>query len=177
MKPYITQDITAQRGFSMLEVLISIVIILIGVLGVAGIQLLSMKNTDWARYQSQAAILGESIVDAIQINPMYWSNGNTNVAVNGAAITGAALNYSNCSGTACSPTQQAGFDISNWGQSLANTLPTGTGNVTCSAAPVICTITINWTVTQPGIFATNNMGGGAATVQNAVSYQTMVSLP
>ena len=168
-----------QRGFSMLEVLISLVVILIGVLGVAGIQLLAIKNTDWARYQSQAAILATDMVNAIQMNPAYWSS-NPNITVNGAVIGGGLAGFASCNATNCTPTEQAGFDVSSWGTSLANTLPNGTGSVACVpsvTSPTICTVTVSWTVTEPGIFTSNNVGGGAAAVQTPINYQTMVSLP
>ena len=173
-------SIKSQHGFSLLEVLISLIVILIGVLGVAGIQLLSLKNTDWARYQSQAAILATDMVNAIQINPQYWST-NPSLTVNGTAISGAALSTTPCTGAAnCTPTQQAGSDVGNWGSSLATVLPNGNGSITCTATspyPTVCTIVVNWTVTETGIFASGNVGGGAAAVQTPINYQTMVSLP
>ena len=40
-----------QKGFSLLEVLISMVIIMFGLLGIAGTQMLAINNTENARYQ------------------------------------------------------------------------------------------------------------------------------
>lgn len=61
------------RGFSMLEVLVTLVIILIGVLGVAGMQMLAINNTQIARTHSLAAILASSLAAEMQVNEPYWS--------------------------------------------------------------------------------------------------------
>ena len=50
-----------QKGFSLLEVLISMVIIMFGLLGIAGTQMLAINNTENARYQGVATTLASSL--------------------------------------------------------------------------------------------------------------------
>lgn len=55
-------------GFSLLEVLISIVVLSVGLLGIAGLQLMSLKANDSAYYRSQAVILAEDMLDRMRSN-------------------------------------------------------------------------------------------------------------
>jgi len=57
-----------QQGTTLLEVLISIVVLSIGLLGYAGLQTLSMKNNTSAFQRSQATILTYDIVDRMRAN-------------------------------------------------------------------------------------------------------------
>lgn len=58
-----------QAGSSLLEVLISVVVISIGLLGVAGLQLASMKNIQSSSERSMAVLLSYSIVERMRSNP------------------------------------------------------------------------------------------------------------
>ena len=77
-----------QQGSSLLEVLISVVVISIGLLGVAGLQLASMKNIQSSSERSMAVLLSYSIVERMRANPDEMANyqlGNwTSVAPAGA---------------------------------------------------------------------------------------------
>ncbi len=129
--------------------MIALVIIALGLLGVAGIMALAMNNNGTARTQSLAAIEASNLYTAMLANPAYWLNGP------GATTTQTAPTSSStsCNGTVCSPAQIANQDLSNWGYSIAQTLPNGTGSVACaqSAGPAqnspqttLCTIDIQW---------------------------------
>lgn len=141
-----------ESGFSMLEILVSVIIIMSGVLGIAGMQLLSINNTEVARYQSLAALLASSMGAEIQGNVAYWGTAATNITVNGAAITGIPISGTSCLNAVCTPTQLAAYDLQNWGQAMAGTptmpgaLPGGSGTIACAVipAPTVCTLTLNW---------------------------------
>jgi type IV pilus assembly protein PilV len=137
-----------EAGFSLIEVMIALVIIAVGMLGVAGIMALSMNNDDASRLQSLAALQAASMATAMQANKAYWVSGA------GATISQTAPNTSStlCNGAVCNAANMATEDLSNWGYSLAQTLPNGSGTVSCAAAPqptatspaaTWCTITVN----------------------------------
>jgi type IV pilus assembly protein PilV len=146
-----------QRGFSLVEVLVSVVLIAVGLLGNASLQALSMTNTSDARYRGLATIKSDSLAAAMHANTGFWQNTALVpvTAANGFNITGSVVGDStlnaqaaDCSSAACTPLQMAGYDLKNWGQELANSLPGGAGNVDCSLVgtnPVSCVITISWT--------------------------------
>lgn len=57
-----------QSGFSMIEVLIAVLILAVGLLGVAGVQVVSMQNTANANLRSQATILAQDMAERIRAN-------------------------------------------------------------------------------------------------------------
>ncbi len=56
------------RGFTMIEVLIAVLILAIGLLGVAGVQLLSMQQTSNANVRSQVTLYAQDIAERIRAN-------------------------------------------------------------------------------------------------------------
>lgn len=160
-----------QRGFSMLEVLIALLIILIGVLGTAGMQLLALQSTGWSQYQSLAALLASNMATSMRNNTAYWvvNQPTTTITVTGNTVS-PAITAGACLGGTCNPSQQAGFDLVNWGQSIQTALPGGTGSITCptSTSQVTCTITITWNAIQSGMYAK-----GSSTT---MTYSTLVGL-
>ncbi len=170
------------RGFSMLEALIAMLIIMIAILGIAGMQMYAINNTENARYQSIAAILATSMGAEMQANAEYWAT-PVYVTVNGATITGITSSGNICTSSgsgACSATQLAYYDLSQWGTAVANALPAGTATVNCVAVtPTTCTVTLTWsekniafnkaTGTETGTLA-------SGTVNSNYTYQTLVSI-
>lgn len=142
-----------EQGFSLIEVMISLVIIAVGMLGVASIMALSMNNDTTSRLQSLAALEATSMATALQANPAYWVNGS------GASSNQTAPTISSqaCNGTtACTASAIAQVDLSNWGYTLAQSLPNGSGSVACSTQPqsgtspaaTTCSIAIQWKANQ-----------------------------
>ena len=163
-----------ELGFAMLEVLISMLVILFGVLGIAGMQMLVVNNTETARYQSVATILASSMTAEMKANFAYWGSAPATVTVPGTVPA------TDCVATICTAQQMALYDVYYWGTSVANTLPTGTGTISCSAAslPVICTLTMSWS--EKNIALSNATGSesgvlATGTVQTH-NYQTVVSI-
>ena len=58
-----------QRGFSMIELLISVVIMSIGVLGMVGLQMIAMQQNRSAMMQGEATLLANDIFDRMRANP------------------------------------------------------------------------------------------------------------
>ena len=177
-----------QAGFTLLEVLVALLIIAIGLLGIAGMQALAINNTSISGVQSLAAIQAASLAASMQANEAYWTNGSlATTTVNGQTLSDATLNGQtvDCSAAPCNlAVQMAGYDLKQWGQALQTLLPNGQGQVTCTTVigtPITCTISVSWQEKNVALHAaTGTETGALATGQggvNQVQTYTMVVQP
>jgi type IV pilus assembly protein PilV len=131
---------TPQSGFTLVEVLIALVIMSIGMLGIAGLYVHSMQAGSTSLFRHHAVTLAGDIADRIRANPRA-----------GAAYALAGAN-NNCvaGGIDCTPAEMAANDIFLWDQQAAATLPNGAVNVVFNNGvnPPTYQITVTWT--QPG---------------------------
>jgi type IV pilus assembly protein PilV len=162
-------------GFSLVEVMVAVVVICVGLLGIAKMQAMALSNTNMSRQRSLAAIEAASFAASMHANRLYWGTLANAVTVTlsaagGAQVVGdAALqaqttndlipaNLNDCVGVANGPPKcplpvnLAAFDLARWwANSVSLQLPNPTATVTCpqvppgNAAPVACTIQISWT--------------------------------
>ena len=117
-----------QRGFSLLEVLVSIVILSIALLGLAGMMLSTLKSNHSAYQRSQATWLAYDIIDRMRAT----QGGNAyDIALGAAAPSGDSLSI----------VQQ---DLSDWKRALGATLPAGDGSVDVNTATDAVTVIIQW---------------------------------
>ena len=61
------------RGFSLVEVMVAVVVICIGLLGIAKMQAMALSNTNMSRQRSLAAIEAASMASAMHSNQLYWT--------------------------------------------------------------------------------------------------------
>jgi type IV pilus assembly protein PilV len=116
----------------LLEVLISIVVIGFGLLGIAGLQAIALKNNMSASVRMTASTLAADMVDRIRSNYLGLANGDynkPNVADYGTAVAGCGT----VSG--CTPSELARTDLNEWSQRVARTLPNGTAIVCVDSTP------------------------------------------
>jgi len=119
-----------QRGFTLLEILITVLIMSIGLLGLAGLQVTSLKNNHSSYQRTQVTLLAYDIVDRMRANPTAISVGNY-VATNNTPAAVAA-----CTTTAgCTIAEMASTDINQWRALLANELPGGVGVICLDSTP------------------------------------------
>lgn len=172
-------------GFAMLEVLISMLLIMIGVLGIAGMQMFAINNTENARYQSLAVILASGMAAMMQANVAYWSTPPVSIIVNGATITGGpAATANDCTAVACagnSGGEMAYYDLKSWGSALAAGLPSGTGVISCptGSTPAICKLTLTWSEKNTALSNPTGAESGVlatGTVNANYTYSTLVSI-
>ena len=126
-------------GFSLLEVLIAIVILAIGLLGVARLQANSIGFNHGAYLRSQATLQISDMADRMRSNMPGVAAGNYD------ALAGTPADPGGCLSTGCTPAQMAQYDAFDWNTSNANQLPDGAGTVTGSGAGSLFTITVTWT--------------------------------
>lgn len=113
-------------GFTLLEVLIAVLVLAIGLLGMAGLQVAGLRNNQSAYYRSQATQLAYDMADRVRANSVGLNNGNYN---NGAATN------DDCVINACDAAQMAGYDLARWTAELATQLPSGAGVVCIDDTP------------------------------------------
>jgi type IV pilus assembly protein PilV len=147
------------RGFSLIEVLVALIIIAVGMLGIAKIQALAYASTGTASLRSLAAIEAASLASAMRVNRGYWAVAPQplNITITGAtfnASDGALNGANNCVAgigvTPCTPSALASADLQTWVTALNTALPTVTGTIVCppigapAGPPLGCTIQIQW---------------------------------
>jgi type IV pilus assembly protein PilV len=126
-----------QRGFSLVEVLIALVIMSVGMLGIAGLYVQSMQVGRTSMFRHHAVTLAGDVADRIRANP---TAGAAYIVVGGAD--------SNCvnMGVNCSAPQMASHDIFLWTAQASETLPAGTVTITFDGAAIPPTylIEVEW---------------------------------
>jgi len=119
---------SAQSGFTLIEVLVSALILSLGLVGVAGLQAMSLKNNQSAYLRSQASALAYDLADRMRTN-IAGAN-------SGFYAPAAAASHASCSTTAgCSVQQSAQNDLAQWNAALAANLPMATGFVCIDSTP------------------------------------------
>jgi type IV pilus assembly protein PilV len=165
-------------GFTLIEVLVSLVVFSIGLLGMAKLVLVSAHANDSAYLRSQATALAYQILDNMRSN---MSAATTNGYNTPLGATPAAPTSCVGTGTVCSPAQQAAWDVYSWTQhlnaanNLGGGLPSGTGSVVTSATvPVTATITVQWddSAAQCGFAASSAPCTIGAAVPMSVTLET-----
>ncbi len=132
-----------QAGFSLVEVLITLVIMSVGMLGIAGLYVQSMQAGRTSMFRHHAVTLAGDVADRIRANPTADIAYAAPVGVDNSCVLG---------GIDCSPTQMAANDILLWKEQAASTLPGGDVLIdhTAEAGQVPATYQITVTWTEPG---------------------------
>jgi len=97
-----------ERGFSLLEVLITIVLLAIGFLIAAKMQVHSLRSSQSAQMQVNAQQISSEIMDKMRSNPEGVANG----VYDGKTTSNAAATP--CASAGCTPAQLAAKDLYEW---------------------------------------------------------------
>lgn len=175
-------SLARQRGVSLLEVLISIIVIAVGVLGLAKMQALSIANTQISSSRGLIALQASSLAAVMHSNTNFWQqtaipcNGATACTLTGPSTTlfGAAPALSSCTfTTACNAQQIAALDLNTWMTSMNGAVPTYSLNINCSkpgTAPTSCVVAITWLEKQQGMNQTSASLAAATASAKQVYY-------
>ena len=139
----ITHDNRAQRrqrGFSLIEVLIALVIMSVGMLGIAGLFVQGMQAGRTSVLRHHAVTLAGDVADRIRANP------RAGVAYEGAAADGGCVGL----GNDCDEATMAAHDVFLWEQQALDSLPTGAVAVDFDNTATPPLYTIDVTLTEPG---------------------------
>ncbi len=107
-----------QRGVSLVEVLVSVVIMSVGILGVAGIQVVSLQQNRSSIFRAEALQLANDILDRLRANrTQNYAGVNFIDAPPGIAV---------CTAAACTPPQMRNYDVAQWKCSINSANADGT---------------------------------------------------
>jgi type IV pilus assembly protein PilV len=150
-------DIRKSSGFTLIEILITIVVVSIGLLGLAGLQISGLRANMGSEIRSKATLLANDMAERMRANPLAVHNrtaavdnqyADITMAANDCGVQPAAICSNYNDGTAndaadCSPAEMATFDAWVWAcgmpvnnnvvpGGLTNILLGGTGSVQCN---------------------------------------------
>ena len=107
-----------QRGFSLIEVMVSTMIISVSVLGMAGMQITAKRAGHEAVQRTSATALSTDLIERMRANPTALGDYVTS-GLGGSSITAEPTpDCSNDTTNACSPAQKAAHDLWEWEQAL-----------------------------------------------------------
>ena len=128
------------RGFTMVESLVALVVLCVGMLGIAGLYVITLRSSASAVSRMHAVNLAADLADRIRANRNAPSNYNIAPANN--SCYGGAVGA-----VSCTPDQLAANDLLLWQQQIAAVWPggSGVGAVTYTPGPPgNYLITVSW---------------------------------
>lgn len=143
-----------QRGVSLIEVLIAVLIFTIGLLGLAGLMVVATRSNHVAYLRTQATFLANNMAERMSANPAGVWSGNYNSAYPAAAES------VGCDATSpCNAAEVAVHDQQVWSRQLQTFLPNASASIACTGVTSVaigkiaqrppyggnCAMTVNWT--------------------------------
>lgn len=126
------------HGFTLLEVMVAVFVLAIGLLGMAHLQITSLKHNQSAEFRTQAALLAADMLDRMRANRDAAHTGNYAISLESEPPT--------------TTNSIADADIVDWQNNIATFLPNGDGEISCGVFTIntefICDVTISWIDTQ-----------------------------
>ena len=164
-----------QGGVSLIEVLVAVLVFSIGLIGLAGLIVMSTRSTHVGYMRTQVTFLANNMAERMSANPVgVWSGSYNSTAYPiSAASAGCAT-----AATACSATDVATHDQQIWSAQLKTFLPSPTATITCTGVAKVgynpsgnlvqrppyggnCYMFVSWT--ERGAGDQNNQGAGTQT--------------
>jgi type IV pilus assembly protein PilV len=143
----------SQNGFSLVESMVSLVVVSVGMIGIASLYGQGLGAGRTALFRTQAVNLVADMADRIRVNRQGGANYGGAAADNGCDPGG---------GVDCTPAQMAAHDLFVWNGLVAQQMPNGVGLVQFAATtPPTYTIQVTW----------QEVGIGA------ITYETTVRVP
>jgi type IV pilus assembly protein PilV len=188
------QPIIRSAGFSLVEVMVALIVISVGLLGIAKMQALALSNTSSARLRSLAAIEAASLASTMRADRAYWAvalappttttiqqgavvatDAALQAAVTAAAGAGTGSTNSYCldaganSVAPCTPVQLAGSDLQVWAGDMNALMPNAITTVNCQVgAPLTCQLQIQWT--ENSVNVNKQAAGGNTSLMTSSNY-------
>jgi len=149
------------EGFTLIEVLVAILIVAVGILGVAGMQVVSLQQNRNALLRDTSLQLGNDIMDRMRANRL--------VVYSPVALDDTPSFSTDCNDNSCDTDEMKEFDLAQWKCRLdpldadgalyqacsdlgitQASLPGGRGSITGGAAGAPYEVTVEWTADRDG---------------------------
>jgi type IV pilus assembly protein PilV len=115
------------RGMTLIEVLVSLLVISVGVLGMIALQANSMRFLQSSHSQGTAAMLANDVADRMRANGLETNNNNGyNHAFNGVHES---TTVADCTAQPCTSAQLANYDLDQWQHLLTASLPSASSAI------------------------------------------------
>jgi type IV pilus assembly protein PilV len=118
------------NGFSLIEVLITLIVISVGVMGLTGLKVLAIKGTNTSHYRHEASLLMMDLADRMRANLDGVNAGNYQ-AITAVDNTEPSKR---CDDSVCSAEELATFDKYSIAERLSKTMPDSALTISCSGA-------------------------------------------
>lgn len=121
---------TRNHGFSLIEVLVALLVLSIGLLGLAALQTTGLKFNHQSYERTQAVMQAYDIIDRMRANKSGAVSGGSptiNATYDNVAL-GATYN-DDCTSSTCNGTSLARYDIGQWNSNNARLLAEGAGAI------------------------------------------------
>lgn len=137
----------AQRGVSLIEVLVALLVLAVGVLGFAGLQMTSLNQSTAANHRVAAVLIAQDAIERMELNPAERDN---YLDATWAAGSQGGSPASTCIGSACTATGIASWDIAQLTWQAANQLPAGRVAVDeCAFNNDLICVNVSWDGQDP----------------------------
>lgn len=160
LKHLALQNPAKSTGFTMIEILVALLVLAVGLLGIAGLQTSGMQATLKAHQRAVALNQSQDLADRIRAN----INGLRSMAYLQTIPTGAPTPDCMTSANTCTNDQLAATDLYNWETNNAALLPSGQGEISCTDIDATtttllesgssCVITVRWDANRDGATGT-----------------------
>lgn len=140
-------------GFTLLEVMVAAVVLSVGLLSLAGLQVIGLRTSHSSYLRTQATIQSYDIIDRMRANEEGVEKSMVNTNYNQPSQAGSAgIENTACETiNGCNASDMAGHDLFRWNQAIVDVLPGGVGVVCVDSTPE------DGDLTDP---ACDNVGGG-----------------
>lgn len=124
-------DHARMSGFTLIEVLIALVVLSIGLMGLAALQTAGIRRNHSANLRTQATVLAYDMADRMRANQGGYEGGFYNIPT----PTDRSCVWDGSAPAACSLQQMAEHDVWEWNAIVARELPQGVGVVCLDSDP------------------------------------------
>lgn len=127
--------ISKQNGFTLVEILVAMVVLSIGLLGLAGLQSAALQSNFSANARTQATIYANNLIDRMRANP---SDASETAYINANAVMSLAAPPNNqlCNAvTPCTPAQMAAADLDDFFTELSARLANPSAVICLDSTP------------------------------------------
>lgn len=139
---------TKQRGVTLIEVLVSVLVLAVGMLGAAALQASALRNNQSNYERAQMTVLAQGMLDAMRNNMAAVDAGNYQLAAWTCAAPAGGVGL-------------ASADLGRWMADMQGQIHGGAcGRINCAAR--VCTVGLRWDDSRA-------TGGNAALVVEIVS--------